>query len=385
MQTFASVRPRALIVAFTALASVGATALAAAPAVQAMPATPAAASFIGGLSKVTTVSSAVPTKGPEKGDVNPYGVAVVSRSMGALTRGSVLVSNFNNSKNQQGTGSTIVEISPSGGLSVFAVVPRPTSTPAVGLTTALVYLKRGFVIVGSLPAPGGNSSKARAGALTVLNSNGDVVETIKGPNINGPWDMTAVDNGSTAVLFVTNVLNGTVAANGKVVKKGTVVRIMLSVPTSGKPRVLSNNVIATGFPEHTDPNALVVGPTGVGLGANDKLYVADSAANRIAAIPNAMTRTTVLRGGGRTVSAGGALNDPLGLMIAPNGHVVTANGGNGKLVETSPSGHQVAVKTVVPNGAGDLFGLALAPNQHGIYFVNDSGSGPAANSLQLLH
>ena len=319
MQTFASVRPRALIVAFTALASVGATALAAAPAVQAMPATPAAASFIGGLSKVTTVSSAVPTKGPEKGDVNPYGVAVVSRSMGALTRGSVLVSNFNNSKNQQGTGSTIVEISPSGGLSVFAVVPRPTSTPAVGLTTALVYLKRGFVIVGSLPAPGGNSSKARAGALTVLNSNGDVVETIKGPNINGPWDMTAVDNGSTAVLFVTNVLNGTVAANGKVVKKGTVVRIKLSVPTSGKPRVLSNNVIATGFPEHTDPNALVVGPTGVGLGANDKLYVADSAANRIAAIPNAMTRTTVLRGGGRTVSAGGALNDPLGLMIAPNG------------------------------------------------------------------
>ncbi len=384
MQTLASVRLRALIVAFTAFASAGGAALAVAPKVPAMPAAPAAAAFITSLHKVSTLSSAVPVKGPAKGDENPYGVAVVSKSMGTLARGSVLVSNFNNSKNEQGTGSSIVEISPSGQLGVFAIVPRPTSTPAVGLTTALAYLKRGFVIVGSLPAPGGNSSRARAGALTVLNSNGRVVETIKAPDIDGPWDMTAVDHGSTAVLFVTNVLNGTVAAKGKVVKRGTVVRIKLAVPAGGNPRVLSNNVIATGFSEHTDPNALIVGPTGVGLGANDTLYVADSATNRIAAVPDAMTRTTVLHGGGTTVSAGGALNDPLGLMIAPNGHVVSANGGDGKLVETSPGGHQVAVKNLVPNGAGDLFGLALAPNRHGIYFVNDSGSGRSANSLQLL-
>ena len=144
-------------------------------------------------------------------------------------------------------------------------------------------------------------------------------------------------------------------------------------------------MIATGFPEHTDPSALIIGPTGVGMGRDGTLYVADSAGNRIAAIPQAMTRTSVLGGGGMTVSAHGSLNDPLGLMIAPNGDVVTANGGDGKFVETSPAGKQVAVRNLIPNGGGDLFGLALAPSHRGIYFVDDAGSGKAANSLQLLH
>jgi sugar lactone lactonase YvrE len=149
--------------------------------------------------------------------------------------------------------------------------------------------------------------------------------------------------------------------------------------------VTSNKVIATGFTEHTDPNALVVGPTGVGLGQNGTLYVADSANNRIAAVPHAMTRSTVERHAGKTVARGGKLNDPLGLTIAPNGDVITANGGDGDLVETTPSGHRAAVKTLVPNGAGDLFGLAVVPGGRGLYFVDDAGSGPAANSLRLLH
>lgn len=318
------------------------------------------------------------------GDQNPYGVAVVPRTDGNLVRGDVLVSNFNNAQNQQGTGSSIVEISPRGEASVFAIVPQPTDTPAVGLTTALVALRSGFVVVGSLPAPGGMGSAARAGALTILNARGEVVETIKGGDINGPWDMTAVDHGDSAVLFVTNVLNGTVAAGGNTVHDGTVVRITLKFDRGHAPQVTSNHVIASGFAEHTDPNALVVGPTGVGLGRDGVLYVADSNGNRIAAVPEALNRTTVLGGGGHTVTVGGALIDPLGLLIAPNGDIVSANGGNGKIVETTPGGTQIATKELVHAGAGDLFGLALVPEERGIYFVNDSGSGPASNSLQAL-
>jgi hypothetical protein len=59
------------------------------------------------------------------------------------------------------------------------------------------------------------------------------------------------------------------------------------------------------------------------------------------------------------------------------------NGGNGRIVETTPAGNTTA-KTLVHNGAGDLFGLALVPGARGLYFVNDAGSGPAANSLQTL-
>jgi hypothetical protein len=78
---------------------------------------PAAASgspYLPRFSTLATVSSAVPGTGPAKGDVNPYGVAVVKRSSGRLVKGDVLVSNFNDGGNQQGTGASIVEISPSG-------------------------------------------------------------------------------------------------------------------------------------------------------------------------------------------------------------------------------------------------------------------------------
>lgn len=342
----------------------------------------AAKPFIDGLGRMTTIASAVPGSGPAKGDVNPYGVAVVPRSAGKLVRGDVLVSNFNNKKNDQGTGSSIVEISPHGKVSVFAIVPRAPGASAVGLTTALAVLRNGDVIVGNLPAAGGNLAKGGPGALTVLDARGQVIDRITASDINGPWDMAAVDHGSSAVLFVTNVLNGTVAAKGHDVTQGTVVRIGLSF-SGGTPTVTSNQVIANGFTERTDPNALVVGPTGVGLGRGGVLYVADSAGNRIAAIPAALTRSTAIGGGGQTVASGKPLNDPLGLTIAPDGDVLSQNGGDGRIVETTPAGKTTS-RTLVPNGGGDLFGLALIPGGRGLYYVNDSGSGSAANSLQSL-
>jgi hypothetical protein len=339
--------------------------------------------FIDRFATITTIASAVPKAGPAKGDVNPYGVAVVPRSTGRLVRGDVLVSNFNDAHNDQGTGSSIVEVSPNGKAKVFAVVPRAAGEPAVGLTTALVALSGGDVIVGNLPAAGGDLKNGGPGALIVLDPAGKVIERITAADINGPWDMTAADHGSTAVLFVTNVLNGTVAAGGHNVARGTVVRIGLRLTRGSAPAVTSNQVIAEGFTEHTDPNALVVGPTGVGLGRGGVLYVADSANNRIAAIPAALTRQSALGGGGKTVASGKPLNDPLGLTIAPNGDVLSMNGGDGKIVETTPSGKTTS-KTLMPNGGGDLFGLALIPGARGLYYVNDSGSGPAANSLQML-
>jgi hypothetical protein len=131
-----------------------------------------ATSFTGNFSSISTVASTVPANG----DVNPYGTVVVQHSQGLLHRGDVLVSNFNNSANQQGTGSTIVEISPSGAVTQFAQINAaslPGTCPGgVGLTTALTVLSGGWVIVGSLPTVAGNSATAQAGCLIVLNSNG---------------------------------------------------------------------------------------------------------------------------------------------------------------------------------------------------------------------
>jgi hypothetical protein len=353
-----------------------------------LPALAAASSFIGPLN-VTPGPSTVPANG----DVNPYGVAVVPRSSGKLMRGHVLVSNFNNGQNLQGTGTTIVDVAPDGTLSVFAQISAaslPGPCPGgVGLTTALSVLRNGWVIVGSLPTADGTSATAKAGCLLVLNNQGNVVETFSGTKfgarINGPWDMTALDLGDFAELFVTNVLNGTVAAKGSVVKRGTVVRIVLVVPEDeaggSMPREILRTIIGSGFAERTDPNALVIGPTGLGLASNDTLYVADTLHNRIAAIPNAVFRFATA-GTGHTVSMGGSLNQPLGVAIAPNGHILSVNAGDGNIVETTPGGSQITVKNIDTSGAGagTLFGLAITPDRKGVVFVDDGD-----NTLDLLH
>jgi len=253
------------------------------------------------------------------------------------------------------------------------------------LTTALVVLQRGWVIVGSLPTSDGTAATAKAGCLLVLNNVGQVVETfsgtVSGVAINGPWDMTALDLGTVAELFVSNVLNGTVAANGNVVKRGAVVRMILFVPPVGMPQELLRTVVALGFGQRTDPAALVIGPTGLGLGADGTLYVADTLANRIAAIPNAVVRTNS-GGTGKSISQNGALNQPLGLALAPNGDILTVNAGDGNIVETTTAGSQVEVKNIDTSGAGagTLFGLALTPSGKGVYFVDDGD-----NTFDLLH
>jgi hypothetical protein len=340
------------------------------------------ASFIGPLHSIKAHASTV----PKNGDVNPYGVAIVPFGTGELRNNHVLVSNFNNAANSQGTGTTIVEVSPGDGkATLFAQIDAthlPGSCPGgVGLTTALVALRSGWVIVGSLPTTDGTAATATAGCLLVLNRSGEVVETLAGNDINGPWDMAALDLGSTAVLFVTNVLNGTVAASPSTVTNGTILRIVLSIPSDGMPTEVSRTVIGSGFGERTDPAALVVGPTGVGLAANGILYVADTVGNRIAAIPDAIARTSSA-GTGITISGGGALNGPLGLAIAPNGDIVTVNGNDGNMVETTPEGSRAAVKgvDVTGTGGGTLFGLAIRPDGRGVYFVNDGN-----NTLDLLH
>ena len=335
---------------------------------------------------VTTISSTVPSNG----DINPYGVFRISRSVGRLQRGNILVSNFNNSANLQGTGTTLVQIAPDGIFSLFAQID-PSSLPGpcpggVGLTTALVVLRSGWVIVGSLPTTDGMADTAQAGCLLVLDSNGNVAETITDAQINGPWDMTVFDrtgeegnHASQADLFVTNVLNGTVAGGGNIVNEGTVIRVALSVSSGAAPTVKSITVIGSKFSERTDPAALVIGPTGVALSKNNKLlYVADSLNNRIGAIHDPLTRQSS-DNTGSTLSMGGGLNDPLGMTLATNGDILTTNGNDGNMVVTKPNGMQSAPILLDPAGAGVLFGLTNVPGQ-GVYFVDDG-----TNTLDLFH
>ena len=135
---------------------------------------------------------------PVNGDVNPYGIANVPNSAGSLVRGDILISNFNDWENLQGTGTTIVKVF-SKRARVAVREHRPVDPPGavpcgVGLTTALAILPYGYVVVGSLPTANGKAATAQAGCLIVLNSAGHVVKTISGGPIDGPWDLSGRQN-----------------------------------------------------------------------------------------------------------------------------------------------------------------------------------------------
>ncbi len=65
---------------------------------------------------------------------------------------------------------------------------------------------------------------------------------------------------------------------------------------------------------------------------------ATSTNSRIAAIPFAAFRYFPAGGGGVTVTEGDQLMGPLGLTLAPNGDLLTVNGGNGDGVEITRTG-----------------------------------------------
>jgi hypothetical protein len=300
---------------------------------------------------------------PGSGDVNPYGVAFVPKgfpSGGTIHPGDILVSNFNGSSNLQGTGTTIVDISPNGSQSLFF-----QDSGAPGLDTALGVLKSGFVVVGNLPATydgGGNLQSIGQGSLLILDRSGNVVTTLTDSALlDGPWDLTINDQGDTARVFVSNVLNGVVT------------RIDLTIPHGGDPVVQSMTRIGSGYLTRTDPAALVIGPTGLAYDANRNiLYVASTGDNKIFAISKAGSRTSD-GGMGKVVYQDDAhLRGPLGLALAPNGDLVTANGDavnpdptqTSELVEFTRNGKFVGEFSIDPNPGG-AFGLAVT-NQGGL-------------------
>ena len=309
--------------------------------------------ILANLGAATTVSTV-----PSNGDQNPYGVAFVPSGFpgnSPLHPGNMLVSNFNNGQNQQGTGTTIVSVTPAGNVSTFYQNPN---TP--GLSTALAVLKSGYVLVGNVPAPDGTSATLQQGSLTLLDRNGNVVTSIANASLlNGPWDMTVLDQGRSATVFVSNVLSGTVS------------RFTVNFTHSKtNPVVVRSAVqIASGFPHRTDPNALVLGPAGLAYDPkHDILYVASQVDNSIYVINHA-ARTKIDNGTGTLlVQDTTHLHGPTGLVLAPNGNLIVANGDGtnvdpnqpSELVEYTPAGAFVDQKSIdsTPGGA---FGLAISP------------------------
>jgi hypothetical protein len=231
------------------------------------------------------------------------------------------------------------------------------------------------VVVGSLPTTNGGVLPGvdPAGCLIVLNDRGTVAETITNADIVGPWDLTVKSTATSAEVFVSNALGGDIITHDGVPVTGscTVARLDLALSPASPPKLISSTVIGTGFPWRANKAALILAPTGLALGRNGTLYVDDTLSDSVSAIPHALTRTSAATALGSTLFTGGALDEPLGMTMAPNGDLIIVNGNNGNAVEISQDGMQVATRTLIHNGAGDLFGIIMAHHGDGVIFGND--------------
>jgi DNA-binding beta-propeller fold protein YncE len=296
---------------------------------------------------------------PANGDVNPYGVAFVPDGFpagGAIAAGDVLASNFNNSANIQGTGTTIVQLSPRGPLAPPGTAVTFFASPLPGLSTALGVLRDGFVLVGNVPTTDGTFGTIGQGALQVIDRHGNLVQTWTDPVVlDGPWDLAIDDHGALAEVYVSNVLNGTVA------------RLDVAVTSSGL-TLLKKTTIATGYTHVPNAAAVVLGPTGLAFDADtDTLYVASTGDNAVYAIADATHRgSAVIRG--FLVFAGPQLRGPLALRFSPNGHLLAANGDavNADVLHPSEiveftTGGQFVHEYNVDSSQGGAFGIDTVP------------------------
>jgi DNA-binding beta-propeller fold protein YncE len=356
----------------------------------AAPASPALADTTQGLLETIHQHVARTSTVTENGDLNPYAVVIAPVSAGKIQKDDVLVDNFNNLSNLQGTGTTIVDYNPSTKrATLFAKLPQNLAQcpGGVGLTTAMTMLKSGWVIVGSTPSTDGTTRTKGPGCLLVFDANGQLATVWTGPNINGPWgNMAVVDRGSTATLFVSMAgfdipapdVHDPATGLPVTVNKATVLRIDLSIPGSGPPAVTGQTVVASGIAARADRDVFMIGPTGLALAPHGStLYVSDAVGNQIIAIPNATTRRDSA-GTGRLVTKDGLLKRPLALALTPDGHLLACNAKNGQLVEVDPTaGKQLYAQWIdtnpaqSPPGNGDLFGIAMAPDGKGFYYVED--------------
>jgi hypothetical protein len=313
---------------------------------------------------------------PKNGDVNPYGVAFVPSNFpagGKLAPFDVLVSNFNNSKNLQGTGTTLVKYTPKTGGAIAppnsaSVFFQSTDKSVTGLDTGLSILQKGFVLCAFLPSTNGTFKTHKPGGILVLNKSGTVVNTIPASSkngINSPWDMTIFDQGATALAFVSNV--------GSANNHGFVSRLDLSI-SSTNVKLVSATVIATGYMAQPNSVGFVTGPTGLVYNpATDTLFVASTLDNAVYAVDNAGHRAGSGGKGAKIFSDTSVLFGPLGMAQAPNGGLIAANSDlttNADLthpseyVEFTTSGSFVSQFNIDVNQGG-AFGIAVGATADG--------------------
>ena len=309
------------------------------------------------------------TVDPISGDGNPYGLTVSPTTSGRVRRGDLLICNFNAKSNVQGTGESVVALS-----------PAPGSKPR--------RVAHGKELKGCDALAIGSDLKLWASVMVandnpVISTDGKVVQNLKGKPYNQPWGQIYAQpkGGGEAVYYESN------AGNGSIVRIGA---------TS-----FATTVIATGFPVNHGVPGTALAPSGLAYdSAVDTLYFADGMNDTLVAIKNVskigtkgikaskngMSFSGPDAADARIVKAGKPFNGPLSTALLPNGNIIVGNtlnpDGKNLMIEVTPSGKILDVRNVDKGAAGALFGIVATGSSDAdtkIYFNDDN-----ANNLQVL-
>ena len=321
------------------------------------------ASVIGPLDDEKTIGSVVD---PVTGDVNPYGLDVAASTSGDIDAGDLVVCDFNDKANVQGTGTSLLAIHPTVGSMPRHILSdkRLRGCDALALAPDDTIWPADFI----------------ANDTPIVTSSGQFVTGLRSGPWHHPFGIAFSTSKTVPAFYVSNAGDG------------SLVRIGLS-PS------ISFTVIATGFPINGGAPGSILGPSGLNYAPDkDRLYVVDGqnnalyAINNISTIPangivvNGLTFSGPAASNAHVIYAGAPLNGPISSAILPGGHIAVGNtldpAGKNLIIEITLSGHVVSVRNVDTGAAGALFGMVATgttPATTRLYFNDDND-----NTLKVL-
>ncbi len=325
---------------------------------------PDAPSILATLSTATTIGSTVD---PVTGDQNPYGLDIAPSDSGLIHRGDLVVCDFNDSANVQGTGNAIIALAPQPGSS-----PRPIITNAALLgCTENVQTRDGTIWETAFVAPD----------VAIVSPAGTLLKALKGSPFAAPFGITLARDadgiGNDPVFYESDATTGDI--------------VRISAGGAGVQSV----VIATGFAVNDGVPGTELGPSGLQYDAShDRLYIVDGTNNTLVEFRHVSTipagGITVAANGtsfsgpfahrARLVFSGSPLNGPISSALLPNGNIAIGNTGNPNgenlMVEITPHGKVADVKNVDTGASGAIFGMTATSGNEGAFtlYFNDDNS-----------
>jgi hypothetical protein len=357
----------------------------------------------------TAIAIVGSTVDPTNGDQNPYGLVVAPATAGLITKGDLVVCNFNNAATTanpggvQGTGTTIIGLHPGTGSKPYHIAQ---SADLLGCNAVTMLPDDSISAAAWSAAQNPNPLVSATGVVGTAFPNDTFAQ---------PWGEAYVAATATqpAAIYVSN------APGGAVNPGGTVDRISLDANNAQT----SFTEILTGICSGGVAGA-VFGPAGLTYDpASDTLYIVATSSDSVIALAGvssipkdgvvvngqcagaapptpALTFSGPSMASARVIAHGTPLSTPLSAALLKNGDLVVGNADIGAPAPSATTNFLIELSPVLPGGfvgtplqidtgnPGAIFGIAATVDAAGnqiIYFNDDNNNqvmqlGPVASS-----